>query len=286
MILLALALGAALAAPPLPGQDDYALPALDAEPWRPALASGHFLTTEEVRADSPFTGRVDLRWAHQPLLYELTPDQVVGVLDEALAVDLSATWALGPLRVGAWAPAYVYTWSESTDSRGSALGDGRVQALYALADQDFGLGLRLAVGVPLGGVHRALGQAGVSGEAALVADADAGPVRLAGELGWADGSQVELTPDQAAGGSLDLRLGAAWLAGSHTSLALELVGSWTPSLPGIEAWPLEAVLGASHRRPGGRTLRGGASVAITPGLGAPTFRLMLGAGHLPRSAED
>ncbi len=284
--MILLALGAALAAPPMPGQSGYQMPDLDAEPWRPALASGHFLSTEEVRVDSPFTGRVDLRWAHQPLLWEILPGEVEGVLDEAVAVDLSATWALGPLRLGLWAPAYVITRSETTNSRGTALGDGRIQALYALADQEFGLGLRLAVGVPLGGVSRSVGQGSIRGEVALVADADAGPVRLAGEVGWVTGSEVVLTVDQVSSSSLDLRLGAAWRAWERSALTAELVGSWTPGVPGLPGLPAELVLGASHRRPGGRTLRGGASVALTPGLGAPTFRLLLGAGHLPRAVAD
>ena len=249
-----------------PGDDDFVLPALSAELYRPAV-DGLGLTVE--RADGEGGAVADLVWAHRPLVFRRDSGEVVELVGDLVGAHVGAAGLAGPVRVEGQLP--VYLLASGDLGSGAAVGDAALGLSVPLAAGPVALAPLARVGVPLGGDIWALGAGAWAGDLGFRASWR-GPLELGLDTG------LTLVPGEdaanvAVGHNAWLRAGLAygrdaWRASLETSLKTPLDAFFVAD----GNTPVEVLLGG-----GWKSLRAGLGAGVLPGVGSPSWRLVLGA---------
>lgn len=273
LMLLALATGVA--------QDGTDVPDVNAQTFRPTVEDGTFTWTDESRRvrGHAVTARAVSSYAHKPLVLRIGEDRVA-LVEHLAQLDLLGAWAWGPVRVGIDLPLYLYASSE-VEPASPGLGDLQLDVKTTLLDR-----LRSPVGLALGGrlwlptamTELPLSHQAVVGEASIIVDARLGDWTVAADLGARFGptrSLVNVTLNDA----LTFRTGIAWQAAPAGGLTAELTGQvHTASAAGTLAGTTMEWMAGGWYRSGYLTLRAGFGTGITPGVGSPVARGMVGIG--------
>lgn len=272
-VLLALSAGAQ----GLPGDPGYRAPSAAADAYRPAVDAHDTFATERPGIEPSLHARAELAWARDALRFVDEEGAVVSVLADAVALNLSAAWARGPVRIGATAPAWLLTTGEVHDGSAALLGDPTLDGkLRLLDDGPGGLALIGRLGTSLGADARQLGRSGPFGTLGAAAELRSGPVSLVLNAGFRAVPAVELGVD-----TLDdqvwVRAGGVWAATDALDTSLEVLAELPLGVPFDAQHQASSWLAGVHlRRPGGGVLHGGFGTALTQGVGAPAARLVVG----------
>ena len=269
---------------------DGEVPHLNAQLFRPSIDAPNMLWTDQslMAPDGYTMGRATLHYVNDPLVYEGDDGERVDLVSGLWQLSLSAGHTRGPLRIGADVP--VYLRSNGVSGGETGLGDLGVEGRYTALDRErgpLGLAALLRLGLPTATVQAPLGSDTLSWELALVVDRElSDKTTLALNLGTRGLPQVKLEnldwDDQAFA-----RLGLAHALDEHTGLSAELAGNFTygaATLP--EGRPSELRIGGWRRTSSGLVLRGGLGTAVTQGIGAPRYRVVLGLGYEPQVDRD
>jgi hypothetical protein len=267
-----------------PGGSAYDPEQLNADPFRPAMDPGALLATESAGIPEQLIARADLTEVHNPLIWISEEDEQVNLIGDALGLHLSAARGLGRVRLGVSAPLIRLMASDAHEVPAVMAGDLALSGKVALKQGD---GVRLAaltqLTVPSNADEYQLGHDTATAELVFIAD---GGQRLS----WLVNAGYRLQPttqlvvesgELLLDDALLLRGGIAAPVGEQTSLTGELLASLTPSALAVESTPVEVLLGARRHTREGRLLRGGLGIGVIGGIGAPTWRLMIGVGHDP-----
>jgi len=205
-------------------------------------------------------------------------------LDNVVALDLMGGYTLHErVRVDLAAPVFVASQSLGT-GQGARFGDVRGSAQVMLvqpadAALSVGVGAVPWVVLPTGDDAAFLGEAGVVGGGMVNGTLEAGRFTAGGVLGARFQPALEdlnLTGSD----TIDVGVSAGLLATDTTGVSLELL--LRPPFERNEvAWrgtPGELMLSARHHTPTGFNVIAGAGTAVTPGVGTPEWRLLLGGG--------
>ncbi len=259
-------MGAATAAT-WPGDEDFSLPPLSAELYRPVV-DGVGLSVDG--ADAGEGAVADLVWTHQPLVFRRDAGDTVALVGDLVGASIAAAGRAGPVRLEGYVPVYVVVASDL--GAGSAVGDAWLGASLPRTLGSVAVAPVGRVGLPLGGDAWALGAGGWAGELGLNASWR-GPVAVGLNTG------LTLVADEVAanvvvGDSLWVRGGTSYLR-DH----------WRVGLEGVLRTPLSAFFVADGNTPveamlsgGWRALRIGVGAGVLPGVGSPAWRLVVGAG--------
>lgn len=228
-------------------------------------------------------------FARAPLVqYTRTADGVSStpVLDNLLALDLAAGFSpLRPLRIEATLPLYLTSTGADGASQGFSVGDARLAALVTVIRPDptakvgFGLAVRPHLDVPLGVAESWLGQGMVAGGGVVAGALDIGRIALSVDTGLQfnpETSIVNLTNSDrlllgaAVGYRFSDRIGAT--LETHSSFAFD-----ANAVPGADS-PSELLLSGRYVAASGAHGLVGASVGLSDGAGAATWRLFVGGG--------
>ncbi len=268
------------------------IPELNAQTFRPTIDGQGLLWADDAgrRRGQPAQGRLLLQYVDDPLVYVSATDEVRGLVTSLLQLDLLGGVNLGPLRIGAHVPVYLRTAGDDVPVE-SGLGDIAGDAKLTVVDGpraplDLGAGLR--VWAPTATVDTALGNPNLAWELTGLISRELGPVLLAANVGTRGGPPAELE---------NIELNDAFIGrlavGLRLSERLGLAAEGSTLLPYTEpftnpaASPLE-VLGSGWfypSRQGNLVLRAGAGGGVTPGIGAPDFRVILGLAIEPRGVD-
>ena len=272
--------------------DDVALPAINAQLFRPSIDAGGMLWTDDAaRARSgQVSGRMLLSYANEPLVFTFDSGDRIEVVSGVTQADLVGGYTLGRVRLGVDVPLYLRASGTAFDGRSSGLGDVaadvKVSALtQATAPIGLAFGGRLAV--PTATLDTALGNPGVAWELQAIVDRRLGPALLALNLG-SRGVPSATLEDLAWDDQLLLRAGAAVDLTDAAGVSAELAGSFTyVELGDPQATPLETLVGG-WLRPGPRNLvlRGGLGTGLTTGVGTPRLRTVLAVAYEARTGID
>jgi len=264
---------------------------MNAQLYRPAIASPHFLWTDEsgVSGDGGFSARAAVHGARDPVVYRSADGERVALLDDVVQTDLSAAWRARRLLVGANLPAVLRATSDVAEpqtSLGDVAGELRVSALYRdTAPVGLAFGVRgWFPTAQYSGAPAGLAAPGATFEGQVIVDRYLGGVLLAANAGYRRQPEAPIDAlawdDQLVG-----RLGAAWSATDAVGLSLDFAGqaAWS-ALDEPATRPME-VLGGGWVRLGPAALRAGVGTGLGSGVGAPRLRGVLALDLLPVAHE-
>jgi hypothetical protein len=246
------------------------------------------LGVESARLQPGFEGRFTAFALGKPLVWIGEDGERVEALSTVAGASGSMAATLGPVRAALSLPVFT---ALAGDDRpvGGAVGDPGLDLKARLLDRE-ALALA-AIGrgtVPAGAAAQAVGSDGPTGELGLAAAVGAGPWGGAAQLGYrllprVAGGEDDLH-DDVYDDRLRLNLGLSWAGTGEAApaLSLELLSERQLNEVGV-SWrgsPAELLLGGqwSPRGAAGPRLRGGLGAGLSPGVGAPVWRLMLGLG--------
>ncbi len=225
-----------------------------------------------------------LEYAWHPLVQEtVETGEVATTLSQLVAVDLSVAFtAHERVRLEAALPLFLASFGESGEPRGTDPGDLRLATLLNLLSPEatgVGFGLYPFLDLPTGASASYLGQRTVAGGALAVATLERG--KLTGTANF--GAQFNPTvADLNLSGADTLLVG---LAGSYAikenlALGTEIWGRspfQSNPLPGTES-PFEWLGSVRWIAERGGFVTAGLSTALSPGVGAPGLRAVVGGG--------
>lgn len=277
--LVALAYGADTApfANALYAEPTLDVPALSAQRFRPSVdGTTPWTDTAEVGPTGDFWAATVLSYAYRPLVFVSPAGLVTPVVGNVAQLDALAAVALGPVRLGVDVPVYLRTFG-GIEPDSSDIGDVGVDAKLGLLSPARGAGLALyaRAGLPTSSAP-GLSQAGVSAEGGLVLDGMAGPLRLLANLGGRYASPVAI--DNLVVGSAVVGRLAAVLPVGASSLALDANADLgvTGLADVAAAVPAEVMLSGNFPLSPSWDLVAGGGTALSPGIGAPLVRVVLG----------
>jgi len=228
-------------------------------------------------------------WVESPLTLVTTTDGEVSsreaALDNVVAVDLQGGYTPHErIRVDLSAPVFLASQSLG-DLQGARFGDVRASSQLLLVaprddeDLSFGVGVVPWFTLPTGDSAAFLGEDAVTGGGTVNATLQAGRFTATGLVGPRFRPSVGVLNLEGSDG-IDLGASAGLLASDRTGFALELL--MTPPFQANEvAWrgtPGELVASVRHHSPQGLNVIAGAGTSVTPGIGSPQYRLVVGGG--------
>ncbi|MCA9488698.1 MAG: hypothetical protein KC621_02210, partial [Myxococcales bacterium] len=263
------------------------LPELNAQNFRPSVDAPRALWVDEAaRAPEGPVGRLLFHYTDDPLVYR-TEESTVGLVRNVVQADLIGGWAFGPARLGLVVPLYLY--ANGDTASGTGLGDLALDGRFTIIDGDatpVDVALQGRISAPTSTVALPLGNPGVGWEITAVASRQLGPVLLAANLGTTGGPATDLenvSVDDAftarAAVGVDVVEDVAGVTAevaSHLSYA---------SLANSASSPTEALLSGWGRPSGEVVVRGGVGMGLTPGIGSPDFRVIVGVGYAPSTSS-
>ena len=269
---------------------EAAVPPINAQTFRPSIDGARTLWVDDADVGPHLSGlfRGLVHYAYKPLVYRYEDGETVDLLAHVAQLDLMGAFRAGPVRLGVDLPVYLY--EQGAGGQGAGLGEVAAEVkATALDDRRFplGLGATARVTFPSATVDAPLRTGKVGYELALVVHKEVGPVLLAANLGTRGGPRVELE-NLALNDAFVYRVGVGVdLPGDRAGLSAEAaghVGYAAPASLGANA-PAEWLLGGWAHGGRGVIVRLGVGGALSPGIGTPAVRAMLGVGWEPRSPE-
>lgn len=268
--------------PPVPPQ----LAEVDSQVYRVPMDSNPTLWTESSgRITDGFEGRARLfgQYVHRPFIFvDAFSDEVTEIVTGLGQVNLLGMVDYNRFRLGVDIPVILY--SAGLDSGGAGLGDlevdGRVTVLDR-SDYPVGIGVSGRLALPTTTLDlTGFGAGAVRGEVMVKADADATEELFVGaNLGARFNPRSELQniglDDQ-----LIARAGAGYKITDAAGVSLDFNAQVNLRDPGEAGVPIEGLLGGWGRF-SDFMVRGGLGRGLTPGIGSPTFRVLLGLAYEP-----
>lgn len=225
-----------------------------------------------------------LEYAWRPLVREtVETGEVETTLEQLVALDLSTAWtAHERLRLELGLPVYAASFGAAGAPNGADLGDLRLAALVNLLSPEeggVGVGLLPFLDLPTGAASAFLGQRTVAGGALAAATVERQRWTVVGNLG-AQFNPAVADLNLSNSDTLLVGLGGSYGVRDDLAVGTELWGRaplQSNELPGTES-PWEWMGTVKWVADRGGFLTGGISTALSPGVGAPALRAVLGGG--------
>lgn len=267
---------------------DPVVPAMSAQTWRPPLDAERTLWTDDAGVtDGAATAGLALAWTYEPIVWTAADGERVEVLRDAVQADVLAAWTFRRVRAGVDVPVHLLSTGEAV-AGGAGLGAVAADVKGVVLDPSrapVGLAVSGRLALPTATVDAPLAAPGVVWSVGGIADVRLGAWLLAANVGTIGAPRAELgnvTLDDA----LYARLGAGWAASDAAGVSLDVAGqaSYASPLAGAAAAPVEAIAGGWVRVASAWVARGGLGRGLSPGVGAPAARVVLGLTYRPTRA--
>lgn len=280
-----------LALSPAMAQDVFQngeVPELNAQTFRPSLDSARTLVVDDaLMPHEGGTVRVLLSYHDDLLVYTPNGTDQTKIVSSVFQTDLMGTVGVGPARIGLDVPIYLFADGDLTNGE-AGLGDLAADLRFSLlgegapVEAPFQLGVQGRVILPTASVQNALGARLPGYRIALVSSVEIGKALLAANLGTAGLPSVALENGEL-NDAFEYRLGGAYGVTDRVDLSLELAGRlhYAEPVTNRVGQPLEALVGAVWRPEGNLVVRGGLARGLTPGIGSPDIRVILGLAYEP-----
>lgn len=266
-----------------------AVPELNGQLYRPSLDGDRTLWANDslVRPTGTTTVRGLLHYARDPVVYFNADGDRNALVSDLFQGSVLLGHARGPVRLGVDVP--VYLRSGGTVGGETGIGDIAPDLKVRLrSNADGGLGVAASgrVVLPTATVKAPLGNGNFGYEIDGILDGVAGRTLVVVNLGLRGIPTAELE-NVVWDDALSAKLGVATEVSERSGLSLELAGLLGVRDPDeVAALPAEALGGFYSRVSDAVVVRGGLGAGITPGIGSPQFRVILGVGYEPKPSSD
>ncbi len=271
--------------PPVPSPD------VNAQLYRIPIDAERTLWTDDSAAAPTgyWRAKLGLAYARNPLTYRSADGSETAILANALQGDLIGAVSLSRLRIGLDLPIWLLT-DGDTIGGGGGLGDIALDLKGTAISREngpVGLAFGARFDLPTSTVDAPVGNPGLGWALQVIADAEAGPMLFAANLGTQGVPPTDLGA-QEWDDQFFYRLGAglSLAEDNDAGLSLDLAGRAAYGGLGASGSPLEAMLGGWTRLGESFVLRPGVGTGITKGFGSPDFRGVLTLGYEPRKVTD
>lgn len=263
------------------------VPELNAQTFRPTVDGRRlFWLDDGAKGRKGFTARGLFQYVDDPLVYLDTEDELQELVSSIVQFDLLAAGRIGPLRIGVDVPVYLLSNGEPNGNE-TGLGDIAADGKLTLLDKAVDLAVGGRLFLPTSTVATALGNPDLGYEVSAIISGDAGPVLLAANVGTRGGPATSLENIEL-NDAFIARVGAALQITDAFDTAVEFSGQlpYTAPLDTFDGSPIEFLASAALRPGNGDwVLRAGGGSGLTPGIGSPDYRIVLGFGF-ERADED
>lgn len=261
---------------------DFLEAPVDADVFQPTV-QGRMSVTTDAQADEGLGYALQLtgQGARNPYVWidRETGEETVVLSGFSGAIVGASSWR-GNTRLGLDVPVY-FTSSGPVVAGGPALGEARIHGRHLVVpggDERVGLAVTGAVRIPLGRADSLLGPTSSQGEAGVVLDYAVGRTLWALNLGGRFGAPTTLHPSLSWGSQLHFGFGTAVGLTDQVDLTAEVVGhtQFNDLFGYSQGTPIQT-LGSLRVSPvEGLTVRVGAGVGLTDGVGAADWRVVTG----------
>jgi outer membrane protein OmpA-like peptidoglycan-associated protein len=275
-------------------QNQPLAPDINSQLYKPTMDSRMTLWTEDSGEidDAHGDARVMLSYVNDPLVFIPQGSQdSVAIVSDALQANVLGMYHIDRFRLGIDIPVYLLTTSEVADN-GAGLGDLALDGRVTFLDHDdaaVGAALSGRLILPTATVATSLGAAGLGGEISAHVDRKADKLLLAANIGTrVNAPSTEVLQNVDLGDQLIFRLGGGYSVTPDAGVSLDLVGqvNYSEPLNNPAGAPLEALAGGWLRATPDWVFRAGLGRGITPGIGSPTARVLLGIAYERDRASD
>jgi outer membrane protein OmpA-like peptidoglycan-associated protein len=271
--------------------DQGAIPDINAQYFRPSLdANRTFWTDDTSLSEQLLSPKILVHYTDQPLIYTFNNGTELPIVGGVAQADLMLSATFSRYRIGVDVPIYLVADGVAAGSEfglGDLAFDGKAVVLDG-AEDDAPVGFALSgrVFLPTATVQNALGAPNVGWEVAAIVDKRFidDKALLAANVAYRGGPDTQLE-NVRLNDYLAWRAGGAYDVSSWVAVSAELVGGY--DLWGgnnLEALPMEAMFGG-HFMTGDTSIRLGAGPGLTPGIGAPDWRAVLGIDFMSKKSE-
>jgi outer membrane protein OmpA-like peptidoglycan-associated protein len=261
---------------------------LNVQLFHPSIDARQTLWTDDtgLAPDGTASIRPMLHYTHQPLVLRTHDGDREPLVDHLMQLDLMGAWTTGPIRFGVYVPIYLRNVDAAYGDQ-TGLGDLALDLRGTAVDRQeapVGLAFATRISVPTTTVEAPLGNRSIGFEGETIVDLELGTVLLAFNIGYRTAKQAELANitwnDQ-----LFARFGAGLPVSDRFGFSLDLAGHVNLFEINRAGYPAEVLLGAWGRATKQFAVRGGVGTGLTPGVGAPRLRVVLGIGWVSPARE-
>ena len=266
---------------------------MNADPVRPSIDATRTLFTDDSTA--PESKAVYVRaatwWVHNPYLWQWEDTgEEVSVLQDAVALGLSAGYGLGPVRLGVNVPFYAWSAGTLQPNGGPTMGDPSLDLKWTLLDREEGKPGVAFVGrgaLPIGDPGSLLSWGATTWEVGLVADYMVGDALLIANVGTRGLPEVTLN-ELEMNDQLWYRLAAAYAVNETSGVSLEVLGGANYKTMSVSSVgnPSEALLGFWTQVNDNVRLNGAMGAGLTEAIGSPAWRLTAGLAYVSSGRGD
>ncbi len=271
------------------------VPDLNAQYFRSTADGQGLLWTDLARrgVHNQFAGRLVGHYTREPLVYQIDGGDKVALVESVTQADLVGAFAYDRFQVGAVLPIYLLSQGDITGNE-TGLGDLAVDGKVTLVDPTdsvpVGFGIQGRVMLPTATVAAPLGDPGLGWQLAAVADVDVTDRLLLAANAGVRGEPNVALENVTVNDSFDGRLAAHYLVVPDQDIGIAWELASRIGFPGDGAGAgtaMEWLLGGHGRiADSNATLRAGFGTGLTPGLGVPDWRLVIGLGWEPPQERD
>ena len=261
------------------------VPDLDAQAFRASPDDAGLLVTDV--ASMPEQGgdaRVLLSY-HDDLLVYVSEGEQVGIVRNVAQANVIGAWGLGPVRIGLDVPVYLLARGDLTGQEtglGDVALDTRVSVFGREAPLSFpvDLGAYARISAPTATVANALGSGTPTWSVGLAGSLSVGSALIAANVGTRGGPATRLENVEL-NDALDWRVGVGYGLTARFDLSAEVTGriGYAAPLTNLAGVPMEWLVGARAQLTEQVRLHAGVGRGLTPGIGSPDARAILGVGY-------
>lgn len=274
----------------------YAAPAIDTQRFKPSIGVSGMVVTDTSKFLNPFTfgGMLYLHYDKEPFVQTVNSKETK-VVENVFQSDLVLAFGLPfNFEIGAVIPFTMYTSgtntfsTNSTDLNSTTLGDIQFALRYRVPtfSKHVGMGLSFKASIPTGDVESFNTADTVVYTPGVFIDFKVADLLLAFNFAYVIKDEVNVS-DLELKDEVSFSVGLMYAFTRDFELSGELFGSFQTANPfkRKEETPAEFLLSANYYVLSDLKLTAGAGLGVSPGVGTPSMRVLVGIGYVPRDID-
>ncbi len=268
---------------------------IDSQRLKPSLGLKGMIATDNTEVLDLYNFGAMIYFHYDKAPFNLKKgDDTNAIVDNVIYSDIILSMSVFKnLEIGLDLPLSIFSDGENDGETfsGFSLGDIRLGVKYVMPiDKKLGIGFKLDAYLPTGDVEKFNSSDGFNLQPGVLVDYKINKKLLvAFNLSYLFkvGDIPEVENGIRMGDEISYKLGAKYVINDDVEVFSELLGAFQAKSPfaSREETPLEILLAANYYIMGDIRITGGVAGGLSPGVGTPLFRVLLGAGYVQRDPD-